>query len=352
MSRRRAMAAAALGSTVALALSALPAHAAGPTYVALGDSYSSGTGTRDYIADGTSCLRSAYAYPSLIAAARGYSLTFRACSGATVADVTNSQLPALSASTSYVSISIGGNDAGFADVLTECAQPGWMSDCNGAVDGAQAFVNGTLPSRLSSLYSSIRAKAPNAKVTVVGYPRIFNGEDCNALTWFSPEEEARLNAMADLVNSVTSQRASAAGFSFANPTSRFVGHAVCDSPEWINGLSNPIEESYHPKKEGHANGYTPTVSPLLTGATVRTTSALLREAAGSEERLAATQRRYAELDRGITPERVLTPDLHSPQALAAARRAGVDVDDRASVDRADRIWSQRQAAEHRAAATR
>ncbi|MBM6401877.1 SGNH/GDSL hydrolase family protein [Phycicoccus sonneratiae] len=352
MSRRRAMAAAALGSAAALALTTLPAHAAAASYVALGDSYSSGTGTRDYIADGTECLRSAKAYPSLIAAARGYALTFRACSGATVADVTASQLSALSTSTGYVTISVGGNDAGFADVLTECAQPGWMSDCNGAVDGAQAFVNGTLPSRLSSLYSSIRAKAPNAKVTVVGYPRIFMGEDCNALTWFSPEEEARLNAMADLVNSVTAQRASAAGFSFANPTSRFVGHAVCDSPEWINGLSNPIEESYHPNTAGHASGYTPTVSPVLTGARVRGTAAVLRAAAGREATLAATQRRYAALDAGITPERVLTPDLHSAKARAAAQRAGVDVDDRASVDRADRLWSARQAAEHRAAASR
>ncbi len=35
------------------------------SYVALGDSYSSGTGTRTYISDGTSCQRSVYAYPSL-----------------------------------------------------------------------------------------------------------------------------------------------------------------------------------------------------------------------------------------------------------------------------------------------
>ena len=48
-------------------------QAAAPSYVALGDSYSSGTGTRTYLADGSGCLRSVYAYPSLIAAARGYS---------------------------------------------------------------------------------------------------------------------------------------------------------------------------------------------------------------------------------------------------------------------------------------
>ena len=45
------------------------------------------------------------------------------------------------------------------------------------------------------------AASPYAKVVVVGYPRIFNGEDCNAFTWFSPAEESRLNQTADLLNS-------------------------------------------------------------------------------------------------------------------------------------------------------
>ena len=68
--RRRALEAglsALIGAGAALALGA-PAVAAGTGYVALGDSYSSGTGTRTYISDGTSCQRSVYAYPSLDAA--------------------------------------------------------------------------------------------------------------------------------------------------------------------------------------------------------------------------------------------------------------------------------------------
>ena len=234
-----------------------------PSYVALGDSYSSGVGTRSYIADGTSCQRSVYAFPSLIAAAKGYALNFRACSGAKVSDVTSTQLSALSASTSYVTISVGGNDAGFTSVITTCAEPAWLSDCNGAVSKAQGYLKNTLPgSLLATLYSSIRAKAPNAKVVVVGYPRLFNGEDCNALTWFSPSDESLLNATADLMNSKLSAAAASAGFAFANPTTRFLGHAVCGNPEWLNGLSNPISESYHPNRTGHASGYTPLVSPL------------------------------------------------------------------------------------------
>jgi lysophospholipase L1-like esterase len=312
----------ALAALVAPLLVAPPAQAAAPAYVALGDSYSSGTGTRDYISDGSACQRSTSAYPSLVAAARGYALNFRACSGAKVADVTNTQLSALSASTAYVTISVGGNDAGFADVLTECATPWWAGDCNGAIDDAQAFINTTLPGRLGTLYASIRSKAPNAKVVVVGYPRIFMGEDCNAATWFSPEEEARLNQTADLLNSRTQTAAAARGFSFANPTSRFIGHAVCDDVEWINGLSNPVSESYHPNKPGHSSGYTPTVSPLLTGSTVTVTRAVRQRAAAQEAALAEQQASYAAADASIEPQSFTAPVLAALRA--EAREQGRD----------------------------
>src|SRR3546814_6353803 len=98
-----------------------------------------------------------------IASARGYTLSFKACSGATVSTVTSGQLSALNTGTRYVTISVGGNDAGFVSVLTTCAAPGWMTNCDGAINNAQSYINNTLPGRLSTLYSSIRAKAPNAK---------------------------------------------------------------------------------------------------------------------------------------------------------------------------------------------
>src|SRR6476619_4090497 len=268
-------------------LAPAPAHAAAPSYVALGDSYSSGVGTRSYLDDGTTCQRSVYAFPSLIVAAKGYALNLRACSGAKVSDVTRTQLSALSASTRYVTISVGGNDAGFTSVITTCAEPAWLSDCKGAVNKAQSYIKKTLPGSLATLYSSIRSKAPNATVVVVGYPRLFNGEDCNALTWFSPSDESLLNATADLLNSKLAAAAAAKGFAFANPTSRFIGHAVCGNPEWLNGLSNPVSESYHPNRTGHASGYTPLVGPLLTGSPLTVTKAVLAKARAQGPALAA-----------------------------------------------------------------
>ncbi|GAA2029894.1 hypothetical protein GCM10009740_19460 [Terrabacter terrae] len=339
------------GLSTALAVGS-PAVAAGASYVALGDSYSSGTGTRSYLNDGTSCQRSVYAYPSLDASALGLTLTFRACSGATVADVTNTQLSALSTSTAYVTISVGGNDAGFSSVLTTCAQPSWAGNCNGAIDKAQGVITTTLPGRLATLYSSIRGKAPNARVVVVGYPRIFNGEDCNALTWFSPTEESRLNATADLLNSRTATAATTAGFTFVNPTTKFGGHAVCDSTEWLNGLSNPTTESYHPNVAGHRDGYAVVTKPAFGVTAALSPTGAEAKAVASADSLARDASRYAAVDRTIEPERFVAPDLHSPAIRAAAARAGVDLRSRASIDAADRLWSARQDAAQREAARR
>jgi lysophospholipase L1-like esterase len=226
------------------------AQAAAPDYVALGDSYASGVGTRTYTPQSGACQRSTKSYPYIDAARIGAKLTSVACSGARVADVRNKQLGPLNSGIEFVTVQVGGNDAGFSTVLTECAQPAWMSNCDGVINTAQATIKNTLPTRLSGLYATIRSRATRAKVTVVGYPRLFNGIDCNAGTFFSSAEMTRLNQTADLLNSKLRAAAGAKGFNFVNPTSVFIGHAVCGSPEWINGLSNPISESYHPNGTG------------------------------------------------------------------------------------------------------
>jgi len=192
-------------------------------------------------------------------------------------------------------------------VITTCAEPAWLSDCSGAVRKAQAYISTTLPGSLSTLYAAIRSRAPQARVVIVGYPRLFNGEDCNALTWFSPSDESQLNATADLLNRTLATAAAAKGFAFANPTTAFLGHAVCGDPEWLNGLSNPVSESYHPNRTGHASGYAPLVGPLLTGAPLTVTEAVLTKARAQGPALAARQRPYAAADRSIRPERFGTP---------------------------------------------
>jgi hypothetical protein len=249
-----------------LAFSAVFANSAWATkYVALGDSYSSGTGTRTYFEP--TCQRSVYAYPYLLHNAHPeWTFVDAACSGAKTGDVIGTQAASLTADTNWVSYTIGGNDAGFSSVITECALPSWASNCEGAINTAQAYIQNTLPGRLDLVNSTIKSKSPSAKVVVLDYPKLFNGTDCNALTFFSSGEMTRLNQTAEMMRSQLGAAATRAGsnFVFRDVIPPFIGHAVCDggggsSTEWINGLSNPVGESYHPKVTGHASGYYPVI---------------------------------------------------------------------------------------------
>ena len=122
-------------------------------YVALGDSYSAGVGA----GGGTgTCFRGPRGYPPLLARRLGLDLDYRACLGATVSDVLGVQLDGLDAATELVTLTIGGNDAGFADVLRSAASPAWLSDSDTAIDGAEAVIRDRLPRLLTGVYTAVR----------------------------------------------------------------------------------------------------------------------------------------------------------------------------------------------------
>lgn len=231
-------------------------------YVALGDSYSSGVGAGSYISSSGDCKRSTKAYPYLWSAAHSpSSFDFTACSGARTGDVTANQLGPLSSSTGLVSISIGGNDAGFSDVMTTCVLQS-ESSCLSRIATAKAYVDSTLPGKLDSVYSAISAKAPAAHVVVIGYPRFYklNG---SCLTGLSENERSAINGAADYLDSATAQRAAAHGFSFADVRGTFTGHEICSGAAWLHSLNwLNIGESYHPTAVSQSGGYL----PAFTGA--------------------------------------------------------------------------------------
>lgn len=229
-------------------------------YVALGDSYASGTGTRSYYPGSGSCLRSPFAYPVLwIRSHSTSSFFFDACSGATTDDLLAGQLGNLGPGTDLVTVSIGGNDAGFAQVMSTCQVRG-PAACEVAITAAEAYIGSELPARLDATYQAIRDGASAARVVVMGYPQLFEVGPCiNSLT---PATRARLNGVADQLAAVIADRASTAGFEFADSRAGFAGHRVCAVDEWINGPSFPARESYHPDQDGHANAYLPALDAL------------------------------------------------------------------------------------------
>ena len=226
--------------------------AAAPQYVALGDSYSSGVGTRVFYSESGSCKRSPEAYGPKVAAAKGYTLSFQACSGAKTTDVNANQLGTLSSSTSLVTITIGGNDAGFSNVIVNCAL--YYFTCGSAISTANSYIANKLPGVLETTYKNIRAKATTAKVVVLGYPKLFTkeGKTCN-VNFLTSGNEKKLNETGEKLDAVIKARAQAMGFTFINPTGAFEPHEVCASEEWLNGQSNPLEESYHPNVKGQAD---------------------------------------------------------------------------------------------------
>ncbi|SCF28769.1 SGNH/GDSL hydrolase family protein [Micromonospora mirobrigensis] len=240
---------------------ATPAAAAGTDYAALGDSYSSGVGTNNYDGTSGSCLRSPQAYPRLWVNSHTVStFQFVACSGATTREVLGNQLGALNSGTDLVTISIGGNDAGFADVVTTC-RLGTDSGCLSAVNNAKSYITGTLPGRLDETYRAIRSRAPYARVVVLGYPRLFELGYCGFGS-INEYKRGLLNGGSDTISSVISARAAAAGFSYADVRGRFAGHGVCAATPWINGTTFPVVESYHPKAAGHSSAYLPALTAV------------------------------------------------------------------------------------------
>ena len=245
-----------VAATVASLTLAAPAQAAGVHYVALGDSYSSGVGAGSYISSSGDCKRSSKAYPQLWANANSpASYTSVACSGATTTTVINSQLSALKSTTTLVTITIGGNDVGFANIMTTCVLQG-QTQCVASVDAAMASARSSLASKLGKVYSGIRSKAPNAKVIVLSYPVFYQlGVTCVGL---SATSRAKINSGINLVDDITRTTAQQYGFTFADVRSIFVGHQLCSGDKWIHALNfADIGISYHPFAAGHSGGYYP-----------------------------------------------------------------------------------------------
>jgi lysophospholipase L1-like esterase len=176
---------AAAGVPGAAARIAAPAKAVMQILV-MGDSYSAGNGAGDY-SGAKGCYRSGKDYAQEFAAiirAKPYSqpaaVTDVACSGAVTADFFNSrsgrppETSAVSGNYDLIFLTIGGNDADFADIVKYCliAETRDGANCNPLLGNAERLIaDGTMRTRITNVLTSIRAKAsPGAKIVLLGYP--------------------------------------------------------------------------------------------------------------------------------------------------------------------------------------
>ena len=249
-------------------------------YVALGDSYSAGEGAYATPADtapANRCHRTSQAYPWIIANdfKFAHGMAFWACSGAETRNVLHGQngeppqINRLSSDTSLVTISIGGNDTGFATVLAGCVlKLPWSSGCRSqglAVGKRLTTLHGTM----TALLQTITAKAPNARVLVIGYPRIFsdsssdwasNNLGLGDLRWLN----ARGEEVDQLLRQVVQDQDDAiqrlhwkGSCEYVDTYAAFAGHEVGSSVPYVNNLDMNLmamtaqPDSFHPTAAGY-----------------------------------------------------------------------------------------------------
>lgn len=291
-------------------------------HAALGDSYSSGEGATSFYpgtgfpddhvdaGPGNHCHRSRTAWAFDVGSAHGYDTWLDACSGAVINDLLRynrqnpnevPQIDNLSATrTKLVTLTVGGNDVGFPDIITSCiygpAAKGKM-DCrdqkfNGRYsndadvahaldwlrkgrtsnacqelpgvgsDGKKEYICETAPS-LHDLYLKIAGRvAPNARIIVAGYPQLFGSTFTNdvpepfcqvgsyaALSFGIQQSDVEwLNEGALCLNNVIASEVriaqktlaaigSKVKLSFASVDGQFSGHRLCDTDtSWFHAV--------------------------------------------------------------------------------------------------------------------
>lgn len=242
-------------------------------YVALGDSYAAAPLVPLQTGQPAGCLRSNRNYPSVLATSAGTDVVDVSCSGAKTDDFADPQpvqpgpnppqYDALDGSEDLVTLTIGGNDIGFGDIIQKCVTVS-STDLAGAAcrdfytkggsDELSGRIDGTA-SKIADALDEIRERSPQARVAVVGYPAILpdTGPGCYPVIPFSAGDVAYLRDVEKKLNAMLAGEARDAGVDFVDTYTPTVGHDVCQPPprKWIEGLvpTSPAAP-VHPNAQG------------------------------------------------------------------------------------------------------
>lgn len=278
------------------------------SYIALGDSYASGEGEGNSnfypetdIPGTNMCHLAKDSYPFLIGKDLQLTSTHSvACSGAKTNNIANGSgidkllsrpsrdnqyyhqptfdyttnwTPGYVAQINYidehkpniVTVSIGGNDVGFKDILERCV--GHHGTCYKSYEDRLELVNliNNRFDKLVSTYDSIKqTAAPDTKIYVIGYPSIVRPEgNCGDNVQLDSEETIFANELENYLNSVIELATQKAGVYYVNDSNVFSGHRLCEVGEKaVNGVTFGNDTgmlgvkflstgSFHPTVYGH-----------------------------------------------------------------------------------------------------
>lgn len=284
-------------------------------YLALGDSYISGEGAHNYL-QGTDtgdnkCHVSLLSHPYLLAQNLNYnSFHSVACSGAKVNDILNTnngyegqtklkitrkqlndtgRIPSVVSGfmpgyinqlefvntyqPQVITLSVGGNDVGFASILRSCVSLLNLSTCYSTYEDRLELVrqvNAQFPNFVSAYQVLKNASPPDTRIYVIGYPQIVKPSgDCDFNVQLNAEEVVFAQQFTDYLNSVIQQAAARVGVFYVDTQTAFNGHRLCeaqpgkfavngltrgtDFPKFLGGfIKGPFgNESYHPTPLGY-----------------------------------------------------------------------------------------------------
>lgn len=182
------------------------------------------------------------------------------------------QLSLLQANPPTIStITIGGNDIGFKDIITACAT---QASCYSA-ENERRVIAARIDQRIPELVNVYKALKQNMsgsdpRLYVVGYPQIFNDEgSCNGL--MNSSERQFANALTDYLNAAVRIAAAQAGVKYINTSDAFIDYStekdfrLCgNAQQAVNGIifdtknasdGQPVGQfltsSYHPNALGN-----------------------------------------------------------------------------------------------------
>ncbi len=246
---------------------AAPARAAGVRYVALGDSFTAGPFIPHRHGRPIGCLRSDHNYPSLVARAlRPATFTDVSCSAARTADLTHPQsvllghnppqLDAVTPDTTLVTLGIGGNDIGYSHIVLTCAALSVTAPTGAPC--ARHFgatldrsIADTAP-KIAAALRAIHARAPRARVLVVGYPRALPARlGCWPAVPAAAGDVPYLDGVERRLNAMLAEQARLGGATFVDTYTTSARHDMCSSDKWVEGVivTNPAAP-VHPNAAG------------------------------------------------------------------------------------------------------
>jgi lysophospholipase L1-like esterase len=240
-------------------------------YVALGDSYSAASGVLppDPAAP-PQCLRSIRNYPHVIAAQTSAHLTDATCGAADTSHFYTAQHPgvapqldAVTKDTRLVTMTIGGNDSGvFISAILACGSVGVStlgqgSPCKDQYGSSfeDTIRTTTYPSLVRAL-RAVRAKAPRAKVGILGYPWIMPATGgCYPQMPVAQGDVPYLRGVQATLNDAVRRAAAATGVTYVDLNEVSDGHDACQPMgiRWVEPVlagTNPV--IVHPNALGEA----------------------------------------------------------------------------------------------------